>query len=598
MKHTYRSRMIVNNTAIFLAIFVFIFICMSQGFLYRDLSSEEKNLAAQGQNAGIYITGSIGAANDLQSRRETLEKKSKAIIAAIENFSGYQTFLLDATGSIIANSENFHRRDYDDLYTRAAKEQKAMAKLTKVNGDQQFLYLSPLVINDQLLGYVGFNSTIASAKQNENTLLLYLLIAALICLPLMIFLTRRYADRFVTPIEDLTAISREINDGNYHVNIIYKHDDELGRLTEAFNDMINNVNKAIDQLDLERNRLAGVLASLDDGLLALDGKGNVITANTYVNTYFNINNPKTIYDFTYQSFLRDIFDDLKNGKQHISMEVDCNDRDLMIIGSPITESAFEENYMIVIRNMTAANRIKKDQAKFISSVSHELRTPLTTIIGYTDMILRRNLSENPMIIRSCETINHEGHRLLRLVDDLLSVNALDQPEFSIKKTNLDCAMLLKDVTEQMRIKGADKNIEILLKIDSDLPEILGDYDRLRQVFINILHNAIKYSNEGDVVDVVATSEPEWNVISIRDYGVGMSEKEQEKIFSAFYRVEEDRARSEGEGGAGLGLYLVRQIITKHEGTVEIASIPGEGTNIIVKLPVIEKMILKGVSDEN
>ena len=220
--------------------------------------------------------------------------------------------------------------------------------------------------------------------------------------------------------------------------------DRIGDLTQVFNKMSQNVNNVLLQLESERKRLASVLASLDDGLLAIDKKGNIITSNSYIKTYFNISNPKTIYDFQYQSFLRDMFDDLKNGKDHISEEIDCNGRNLLIIGSPIREAGYEENYMIIIRNVTATKQFQNEQKKFISSVSHELRTPLTTIIGYTDMLTRRQVVDPEILNRSLSTINREGHRLLRLVDDLLNVNQFDKIEFDVKKENLDLHALLID----------------------------------------------------------------------------------------------------------------------------------------------------------
>ena len=118
---------------------------------------------------------------------------------------------------------------------------------------------------------------------------------------------RSFSKHFVQPIKDLTRISSEINKGNYNVMVHYSRDDEIGDLTQVFNKMSQNVNNVILQLESERKRLASVLASLDDGLLAIDKKGNIITSNSYIKTYFNISNPKTIYDFQYQSFLRDMF---------------------------------------------------------------------------------------------------------------------------------------------------------------------------------------------------------------------------------------------------------------------------------------------------
>lgn len=465
--------------------------------------------------------------------------------------------------------------------------------LKSIDGSSLLYYVSPVQIDNNLLGYIGFIYSLNEMDSFLNLCTLLFIVGGIIGLTILVVVTLSFSKHFVQPIKDLTRISNEIYKGNYNVTVHYSREDEIGDLTQVFNQMSQNINKVILQLESERKRLASVLASLDDGLLAIDKKGNIITSNSYVKTYFNVGNPKTIYEFQFQSFLRDMFDDLKNGKDHISEEIDCNGRNLLIIGSPIRESGYEENYMIIIRNVTATKQFQNEQKKFISSVSHELRTPLTTIIGYTDMLTRRQVVDPEILNRSLSTINREGHRLLRLVDDLLNVNQFAKIEFDVKKANLDLHALLIDVVEQMKIKSGQNELEINYKSDENLPEILGDYDRLQQLFINILHNAIKYSDKGDIIDVVSTREDENIIVSIRDYGVGISEVEMERIFDAFYRVEEDRARSEGEGGAGLGLYLVKQIVEKHSGTIRVDSQVGEGTNVIVTLPVIEKTLHGG-----
>ena len=469
--------------------------------------------------------------------------------------------------------------------------------LKNIDNASVLYYVSPIEIDNNFLGYVGFIYSLDNMDSFLSLCTLLFVIGGILGLTILVVVTLSFSKHFVQPIKDLTRISSEINKGNYNVMVHYSRDDEIGDLTQVFNKMSQNVNNVILQLESERKRLASVLASLDDGLLAIDKKGNIITSNSYIKTYFNISNPKTIYDFQYQSFLRDMFDDLKNGKDHISEEIDCNGRNLLIIGSPIREAGYEENYMIIIRNVTATKQFQNEQKKFISSVSHELRTPLTTIIGYTDMLTRRQVVDPEILNRSLSTINREGHRLLRLVDDLLNVNQFDKIEFDVKKANLDLHALLIDVVDQMQIKSGQNDIEINYKSDENLPEVLGDYDRLQQLFINVLHNAIKYSDKGDIIDVVSTREDGNIVVSIRDYGVGISDVEKDRIFNAFYRVDEDRARSEGEGGAGLGLYLVKQIVEKHNGTIRVDSQVGEGTNVIVTLPVIEKALAGGEENE-
>lgn len=590
MYQTYRGRMIAYNLLIFLFIFFFILFCLVQGTLFTFLQQAKSQLNQINNDSQLYISEQLKSTTTKENYKKIFYNNSSDYCSTLTSTENCQIFLYDVDQNLLADSNYNTQKQYPFLNSLSllSEDTGSYLQYSEIN-HMPYLYLSShLTIDGVQLGYIIYQYPLKSVTDLMSTTMIYYLLALAGGFLVLIVITLSYSGHFIKPIRDLTMIADEINNGNYDVHIHYRRRDEIGDLTNSFNQMTNNINNIILQLNLERNRLASVLASLDDGVLAIDQNGQIITSNSYIKTYFNVSNPQTIYDFQYQSFLRDIFDNLKNGKNHISEEIECNDRNLLIIGSPIRQTGFEENYLIIIRNITASKHLQNEQKKFISSVSHELRTPLTTIIGYTDMLTRRQVTDEQILNRSLTTINHEGHRLLRLVDDLLNANRLDKAEFEVRKTNLDLHDLLINVIEQMQIKASTKEIEITYKSDPELPEILGDYDRLQQSFINILHNAIKYSDIGDVIDVISTVENNYIVTSIRDYGIGISKEEQQNIFNAFYRVDEDRARNNGEGGAGLGLYLVKQIIEKHEGKISINSIVGEGTNVTISLPIIEK----------
>ncbi|MBC3803809.1 HAMP domain-containing protein [Acetobacterium fimetarium] len=597
MQLSYRVRMILYNILLFAFAFLIVVFCVFQGTSYYYINQAKNNLLSMTQDTTLYIGQEIKASQSSDPLSDRLVANALYLCKNISASENNRVLLFDINGSLIADSVDISNTNLLDTEINLSKTESApILTLKSINNASIAYYVSPITIDNSTIGYIGFLYPMRELDTFLHVTSVLFAISGIIGLIILVAVTTSFSRHFFQPIKDLTKISKEINNGNFNLTIYYKHSDEIGDLTQAFNGMVTNINNVILQLESERKRLAGVLASIDDGLLAIDKNGNIITSNSYIKTYFNVSNPKTIYDFQYQSFLRDIFDSLKNGKNHISEEIDCNDRNLLLIGSPIREKGFEENYLIIIRNMTAARHLQDEQRKFISSVSHELRTPLTTIIGYTDMLTRRQVADPEIINRSLNTINREGHRLLRLVDNLLNVNKFDKAEFDFKKTNLNIVVLISEVVEQMQIKATQSDIQINY-ISDELPEILGDYDRLQQVFINILHNAIKYSNNGDIIDVISTLEDDKIVVSIRDYGPGISEIEQTRIFNAFYRVEEDRSRGPEEGGSGLGLYIVKQIVEKHEGKIEIVSQVGEGTNIIVSLPVLSVLLYGGNADE-
>ncbi|MGI6109210.1 MAG: ATP-binding protein [Eubacteriaceae bacterium] len=587
----YRSRMVLFNLILYTVTFLLVTFLAVQGIWYISVNKTQTLINETAQNTELLIEQQTSGLATVQDKTDWYQSKASMLSQVISGYTDGKIYLYSSDGSLLSEMQPDQALYFmQEEYQKCSAGSSSVMSVRSINGQDQIWYMAPVDIDGVRVGYFADVYPLTAVSTITSYVVIVMLIAGLIGLIILTFLIIRFANQFTQPIKDLTRISREIDNGNYNVVIQYKWDDEIGDLTAVYNQMTQNINNSIKQLEGERERLGSVLASLDDGLLALDQQGNIIASNSYLKTYFGVSNPKTIYDFTYQSFLRDIFDSLRLHQNYISEEVECNDRILLLTGSPIHQPGLEENYMIIIRNITATRQLEREQQKFISSVSHELRTPLTTIIGYTDMLKRRNVQDPKLLESSLTTINREGHRLVRLVDDLLSASSLDTLEFTVRRTTISLDSLLRDVVDQMRIKGWQKEVEITYKSESDLPPVLGDYDRLSQMFINILHNALKYSNTGGIVDVILTEEDGFLAASIRDYGTGIDPAQQKLIFSAFYRVEEDRARNKGEGGAGLGLYLVKQIAEKHNGRIQIDSEVGEGTNVTIYLPVLETEI--------
>ena len=196
--------------------------------------------------------------------------------------------------------------------------------------------------------------------------------------------------------------------------------------------------------------------------------------------------------------------------------------------------------------------------------------------------MRRGIDDVKVVEKSISLIRREGQRLLRLVDDLLNLSKFENIEFDLIKTQVDLIQLLDDVVSQMRVKGKKYKNDIQFN-HTDIPKIYGDFDRLKQVFINIIDNSIKYSFPGDIIQIYATRLEDDVLVSIRDFGSGISKEDLDQIFEPFYRV--DKVRSRNLGGSGLGLSIVKEIVEKHGGDVSIESQLEEGTLVNVRLPI-------------
>lgn len=589
----YKRKLVLTNIIIYSVIMLSILFIVLQVTWFISVNNLKGKMLQTGADLNLYLQEKTAEFVTDEQKEEFILNNCSDLYNVFSNYSECRIELFDYYGEIITADINSNETILmTDEYEEALATKEPVMSIRTNNGRREIWMMVPLLSNSStVLSFAGLIMPLAQADSTQWLIFEILGIGFLLGLIAITIASIKLSASFVKPIKKLTEISTEINEGDYDKIIYYKKKDEIGELTSVYNQMVQNLNKVIIQLRSERRRLGNVLASLDDGVIAINEDGDVLLTNKYTKLYFDIAEPKTIFDFQYLDFLTDIYNKLKAGRSNVSQEVEVNGRILLITGSPIKSEVAEENYLIIIRNITTNRNLEKEQRKFISSVSHELRTPLTTIIGYTDMLNRRNITDSKLIKSSLNTINKEGHRLVRLVDDLLNANSVENMNFSVHKKLIDLNQLVNQVVEQMRVKSWSKEIEIVYKAEENLPLIYGDYDRLSQIVINVIHNAIKFSSVGGKIDVTLTREDEQYLsLSIRDYGVGIDPAKKDFIFSAFYRADEDRARKEGEGGAGLGLYLVKQVVDKHDGRITVDSEVDEGTNITILLPVKDEDI--------
>lgn len=227
---------------------------------------------------------------------------------------------------------------------------------------------------------------------------------------------------------------------------------------------------------------------------------------------------------------------------------------------------------------------QQSQRDFVANVSHELKTPLTSIQGFAQAILDGAASDRTAQRRAAQVIFDESDRLHRLVDDLLDLARLDAGQVDFDRNPLDLSVLLRAVVERLSVKARDHKVHIVNRVP-ELPELVGDGDRLAQVFTNILDNAIKHSQEDDTVTLWGSVEGGWVSIHVDDSGPGIPVEDLSRIFERFYQL--DKARPGGRGrGVGLGLAISREIVRTHGGRLVAQSAVGKGSRFTVQLPII------------
>lgn len=586
MKFSIQNKIILSNIVVIVLALVIIATIVIQGMLFFNVEQVEKRLIDSSNDSNLVIQQFIlSQQNEDQTNLDIFRDNAGFLAEELAKYIS-RIQLYDQSGKLLADSSTS-----DTLAPEEVREEVKISinqgekayVITKLEEGRSIYFASPIIMENQQLGVLSFLYSLEDVDTLINKSVILFIIVGILGLFILYFISFYLSKLILKPVQSLVNTSKEISKGNYDRQIDYVSSDEIGELTLSFNQMVFNVKEKIYEVQSEKQKLESVLSSIEDGVIAVDNEKNILAINQPALKIFDIKDHFDLNkDILAHEFMNELFIDITKEKKAISREATMDNKYLLIYTNIIFVDDVEIGYIFVIRDISKIRELEEKQRQFISSVSHELRTPLTTIIGYSDLLERRGYTNTELLEKSIPSIKKEGERLLRLVDDLLGLSKVNTMEFDLIKSQLDITQLLGDVVNQMRIKGKKYNNEIQFT-SSDLPKINGDYDRLKQVIINIMDNAIKYSFPGDIIQVYTEDIGDHIEIFVRDFGTGIGKNDLKMIFEPFYRV--DKVRSRNLGGSGLGLAIVKDIIENHGGSITIESQIDEGTLVIVKLPV-------------
>lgn len=367
--------------------------------------------------------------------------------------------------------------------------------------------------------------------------------------------------------------------------------DEFGRFVKSFSSMASVIVKSINELGQEKNKLEAVLQYMTDGVIAFSSEGQVIHINAVAQKMLEIDDCSHI---SFDEFFKQhnveiciaelIYLDYINT---ITREMYVGDTIFRVFFTPLAiERVRSGGVVVVLQDITEVEKMEKLRREFVANVSHELRTPLTTVKSYAETLLDGGLDDDKEIaVNFLNIINNEVDRMTRLVKDLLTLTTLGAGVVQRTKTYFDLDELLREIVNKMGESVSDTHI-ISYERATSLPKLCADRDKIEQVVTNIVANSIKYTTaENGIVEVCTGHVYNEVYIKIKDNGIGISNKDLPRVFERFYRV--DKARSRDKGGTGLGLAIANEIIKLHDGSITITSKLEVGTEVLIKLPVME-----------
>ena len=391
-----------------------------------------------------------------------------------------------------------------------------------------------------------------------------------------------------SPIANLTRKAEHFATGNFETKISVRSHDEIGKLSDTFNYMAQELKTNITALSDEKEKLESILRYMTDGVMAFDRSGNVLHINKAAARMFKIaENENISFNEFFKPLVSVTIEEIyfKN-KSGISRDFQLDGKSLkaFFVVTGLDKSLKHQSGVIaVIHDNTELEKLEMNRREFVANVSHELKTPLTTVKSYAETILSTDGIPKEMLDNFLSTIISEADRMNRLVHDLLLLSKLNYNNNKLEKDPVDLRALIGDILRRMHLAMQEKNQELLVSIPDNLPLVAGSRDKLEQVFVNIISNAVKYTDDNGTVTVYAGQMYDYVFVKVIDTGVGIPEEDLPFIFDRFYRV--DKARSREAGGTGLGLAIAKEIVEAHGGKISVSSKVGEGTEFAINLPV-------------
>lgn len=385
------------------------------------------------------------------------------------------------------------------------------------------------------------------------------------------------ARKFTRPIRTLGAAARNVAEGNFDTRVFLQNTDELREFGDSFNYMTEKIRDLFNEISLQREELKNIITSMHEYLLVLDAEGRIVLCNESFKKFIANDTPEKKYywEVIREAEFAELIRTVRQKKNDYINEISIDGRVLLCSMSWIAQ---QEEIVAVCLDMTEIRNVERMKKDFVVNVSHELRTPLTAIKGFIDTMVDDVSDQTHR--RYLDIIKRHTDRLINIVQDLLSLAKLEEEQRLVME-EINLFTLIEQVRKIYEQKLLEKKLFLQISVDSNVLPITADPFKLEQVFINLIDNAIKYTEQGGIT-IEVCREDSFTRICIKDTGIGIKDKHLSRIFERFYVV--DKARSRQAGGTGLGLSIVKHIILLHKGTIDVQSMVGKGTTFILKLP--------------
>lgn len=517
------------------------------------------------------------------------EQKMSEQLKQIARISSSRVTLVDAQGKVFADSE----KDIATLENHFSRPELQEARLKGKGKSIRFsqsigvdmLYVAiPMKSGSQVTGYVRLARPLHDVQNVIEKIYQSIFLAMMIVAVITFFIALIFSYRLAAPIRAMERFTERLRQGHPVGAIFLETSDETKKLADNINYLVDELQSQIRLANEEKSKLMTAFTSMTEGVLILNAEDKIEFVNQALRDmlaeqYGDING-KTLMEAFFNTDLQKSFLKFKETHATIFEEVTLGSFDPVILSvsiSSVHNYPGEEKVMVVFHDVTKLKKLEKIRVDFVANVTHEIRTPLTAIIGYLETINAGAVNNADDAKRFIDISLKQARRLNRLVEDLLVISKVELGEIKLNFEEVPVCDAFVNAMPLVEAKVGLKKINIQNNLPENLPHIRADRDRLSQILLNVLDNAVKFTPEDGSIIIDASQKDNHIVLTITDTGIGIPKEEVRRLGERFYRV--DRSRSRDLGGTGLGLSIVKHLMIAHGGRMEIESQLGRGTKV-------------------
>jgi len=415
--------------------------------------------------------------------------------------------------------------------------------------------------------------------------------AAVVTFGIAIVLSLWMVRRLSCSVTTMVDVAHQIAEGDLSRRVAVPEEQELAMLARALNTLGQKLQERLNNVEEEQARTAGILESMVEGLVAIDQQGRIVLMNGAALRMLRMGQDL--------EGTRHLLEIIRHPELHTLLQ-ECDTcaagtvcrreltlhsppMTLMVHAVPLRRGADRGGTLLVFHDVTELRRLERVRQEFVANASHELRTPLTAIRGYVETLLDGAVDDPGRTRPFLDVVARHAERMSRLVDDLLDLSNIESGRLQLERHAVPLDEVAQLVFALQQEAASKKEITLRLEIPPDLPAALADRDRLQQILINLVDNAIKFTPAGQVTLSAQKASSSHLEVVVTDTGTGISSTDLPRVTERFYRV--DRARSRELGGTGLGLSIVKHLVHAHGGDLYIESELGKGTTVRFTLPI-------------